>query len=92
MISVRHEDSLKIEDSVNFASDSVQMKKRESEMRSSEIWKCDRKGHLSFEWPHREIRKKNRRGDAYEDRKRKHKKLQVRQSLIDVSVTNVVYQ
>ena len=42
------EDSLKIENSINFASDSVQKKKRDSEARSSvRCWNCDRKGHKS---------------------------------------------
>ena len=36
-------------------------------------------GHKSFECPHRDKkRKKNRREDAYEDRRRKQKKLRVR--------------
>ena len=43
-------DCLNIEDSVKFASDSVQNKKRESETRSSvRCWKCGRNGHKSFE-------------------------------------------
>ena len=41
-------------------------------------WKCDRKGHKSFQCSHCKKRKKNRRGNVYEDRKRKHKKLRVR--------------
>ena len=40
-------------------------------------WKCDSKGHKSFECPHREKKRSNRRGDAYEDRRRKQKKLRV---------------
>ena len=37
-----NDDSLKMEDSVNFASDSVRKKKRESEARSSvRCWKCN---------------------------------------------------
>ena len=60
-------DSLKIEDSVNFASDSVRKKYFESEARSSvRRWKCDRKGHKSFECPYLcKKRKKNVCGDAY---------------------------
>ena len=51
----------------------------ESEARSSvRCWKCDRKGHKSFECPHREKGKRHRRVDAYEDRRRKQKKLRVR--------------
>ena len=74
-----NEDSVKIDDSVNFASDGVQNKKRDSDAKSSvRCWKCDRQGHKSFECPHREKKKRNRRGDAYEDRRRKLKKLRVR--------------
>ena len=36
------------------------------------------KGHKSFECPHREKRKRYKRGKSYEDRKRELKKLQVR--------------
>ena len=73
-------DSVKIDDSVNFALDSIRKKKREREAGSSvRCWKCDRKGHKSFECPHREKKKKrNGRGDAYEDRRRKQKKLRMR--------------
>ena len=38
-------------------------------------WKCDRKGHNSFGYPLREKWRKSRRGDAYDDWMRKHKKL-----------------
>ena len=74
-----NEDSVKIDDSVNFTSDGVRKKKRESEAKSSvRCWKCDRKGHKSFECPHREKKKRNRCGDVYEDRRRKQKMLRVR--------------
>ena len=54
-------------------------KRRESKAKSSvRCWKCDHKYHNIFECPYREKRKKNRRGDAYEDQRRKQKKLQVR--------------
>ena len=77
--SSMNEDSLKDEDSVNFASGSIRKKNCDSEARSLvRCWKCDRKGHKSFECPHREKVKRNRRGDAYEDRRRKQKKLRVR--------------
>ena len=70
---------MKIEDSVNFASDTARKMKCESGVRSSvRCWKGDRKGYKSLGCPHREKKKRNRRGDAYEDRKRKQKKLRVR--------------
>ena len=69
-----NEDSLKMEDSVN----GVRKKEHDSDVRSSvRCWKCDHKGHKRVESPHREKRKKNRRGDVYEDRRWKHKKMRV---------------
>ena len=53
-----NEGSVKIDDSVNFVSDGVRKKKRDSDAKSTvrcwNCWKCDRKGHKSYECPRRE--------------------------------------
>ena len=73
------DERLKTKDSVNFATDSVQRKKRESEARSLvRCWKCDCEALKSFECPQREKMDWNRRGDVYNHRRRKQKKLRVR--------------